>query len=140
MAEGLSCKMTMFEIEDYCQVISRTWNPQLTEDGWSLLLEYPAADEQPGCVIRTTVAVLRLPRPPSWEPRNPDLEDEGRGAGAYSGPPEYWLPRLTQRKRAVTRGSVRKHWAARQLPLWLPNETALIMTTIGYRRSATYRS
>ncbi len=33
MAEGLSCKMIMFEIEDYCQVISRTWSPQLTGDG-----------------------------------------------------------------------------------------------------------
>jgi hypothetical protein len=61
MAEGLSCKMTMFEIEDYCQVISRTWNPQLTKEGWPLLLEYPAADEQPECIIRTTLAALRLP-------------------------------------------------------------------------------
>ena len=50
--------MIMFEIEDYCQVISRTWSPQLTEAGWPLLLEYPAADEQPECVIRTTVAAL----------------------------------------------------------------------------------
>lgn len=103
MAEGLSCKMIMFEIEDYCQVISRTWSPQLTEDGWSLLLEYPAADEQPECVIRTTVAALCLPVLPSWEPRNPDQEGDGRAAGAYAAPPEYWLPRLAQRKRVVAR-------------------------------------
>ena len=79
MAEGLSCKMTMFEIEDYCQVISRTWNPQLTEDGWSLLLEYPAADEQSGCVIRTTVAVLRVPKAAELGATKPRPGRRGQG-------------------------------------------------------------
>jgi T5orf172 domain len=128
MAEGLSCKMTMFEIENYCQVISRTWSPQLTEDGLPLLLEYPAADEQPECVIRTTVAALCLPVLPSWEPRNPDQEDDGNAAGAhrhgaYAAPPEYWLPQLAQQKRAASRNSSGMRWVAGQLPLWLPNET-----------------
>jgi hypothetical protein len=115
--------MIMFEIENYCQVISRTWSPQLTGDGWPLLLECPAADEQPECVIRTTVAALCLPVLPSWQPRNPDQEDDGRAAGAYAAPPEYWLPQLAQRKRVVARNSTGKRWVAGQLPLWLPNET-----------------
>jgi len=130
MAEGLSCKMAMFEIEDYCQVIGRTWNPQLTEEGWPLLLEYPAADEQPECIIRTTRAALRLPRPLTWELRNPDPEDGGRTAAAYAAPPEYWLPQLAQQNRAAARRSTGKRWAASQLPLWLPNEAALCVIAV----------
>ena len=118
MAEGLSCKMAMFEIENYCQVISRTWNPQLTEDGWPLLLEYPTADMQPECVIRTTLAALHLPRPQTWEPRNLDPEDEAAASGDPA-PPEYWLRQLAQRNRSAVKRSAEKRRAKGQLPLWL---------------------
>jgi hypothetical protein len=118
MTEGLFCKMTMFEFEDYCQVISRTWNPQLTEDGWPLLLEYPTSDMQPECVIRTTVAALRLPRPLKWEPRNLDPEDDECAASVDPAPPEYWLRQLARRNRSAVKRSTGKRRGERQLPLW----------------------
>jgi hypothetical protein len=108
IAEGLSCKMTMFETD-----------PQLTEDGWPLLLEYPTTDLQPECVIRTTVAALRLPRPLTWEPRNLDLEDDKGATSVHPAPPEYWLRQLAQRNRSAVKRSAAKRRAEKQLPLWL---------------------
>jgi len=100
-AEGSLCGKAVFEVDDYCQVVSRTWDPKLTPDGWPLLLEYPTADEQPECVIRATLDALDLPRPRSWAPR--DLgTGEVRAATGFDGvPPEYWLTQLSKQRRTA---------------------------------------
>ncbi len=129
MAEGQSCKVVMFEILDYCQVISRTWDLKFSPDGYPLLLNYPASDEQPECVIRTTLAALRLARPRTWAPRNPDPGDGWAAAATDPPPPEYWLTQLAKRRRpARNHGSPRaertsacvSHRAARRAALGRP--------------------
>jgi hypothetical protein len=128
MARGQSCALVIFEITDYCQVISRTWNPQYDEDGWQLPLEYITADEPPPCVIRATRAGMRLPRPQTWAPRNPAPDDGWVMPALSEAPPEYWLTQLAKRGRASTRKPEPKrpaanHPSSEQPPLWLRHMT-----------------
>ena len=117
------CKLAIFEMLDYCQVVSRTWDPKLTADGWPLLLEYPTVDEQPECVIRTTLAVMRQREwPRNWTERNPDHGDWAKAIRKQTSP-EFWLTQLAKvrrsaTKRAITNRSPAKRSSLEQLPLW----------------------
>jgi len=99
MANGESCNFVMFEIRDHCQVVSRTWDLQLSTDGWPLLLNVLTWVELPPCVERGTRAALRMSRPRAWAPRSPDSADGWAQIGGDPQPPEFWLPQLNKPQR-----------------------------------------
>lgn len=117
-ADGRTCQRTAFEFSGFCQVVSRTWTPKFTADGMPLILEYPAASEQPESVIQSTMDALALPRPRAWAPRDPDPEDGWVAVPAQEAPPEYWLTQLGKRRRSRTRSAAANRVPADQLPLW----------------------
>lgn len=117
-ADGRTCTRTAFEFSAFCRVVSRTWTPQFTADGMPLILEYPAASEQPECVIQATMDALALPRPRTWSPRDPDPEDGWVTVAVREAPPEYWLTQLGQRRRSRTRSAAANRVSPDQLPLW----------------------
>lgn len=99
MLSGESCKIAMFEIGAHCQVISRTWDWRVSPDGWPLMLNTPAYDELPACVVRGTRAALRMTPPRTWAPRTPDPEDGWAPTADDPQPPEFWLTQLNQPQR-----------------------------------------
>jgi hypothetical protein len=117
-ADGRDCTRTAFELSAFCQVVSRTWTPKFTADGMPLILEYPAASEQPECVVRSTMDALALPRPRAWAPRDPDPEDGWVAGAVHEAPPEYWLTQLGKRRRSRTRSAAANRVSPDQLPLW----------------------
>lgn len=117
-AEGRTCQRTAFEFSGFCQVVSRTWTPKFTADGMPLILEYPAASEQPESVIQSTMDALALPRPRAWAPRDPDPEDGWLAVAAHEAPPECWLTQLGKRRRSRTRSAAANRVSPDQLPLW----------------------
>jgi hypothetical protein len=116
--DGRTGKRTAFEFSGFCQVVSRTWTPKFTADGMPLILEYPAANEQPESVLQATTDALALPRPRAWAPRDPDPEDGWVTVAAHEAPPEYWLTQLGKRRRSRTRSAAANQVPADQLPLW----------------------
>jgi T5orf172 domain len=117
-ADGRSCKRTAFEFSAFCQVVSRTWTPKFTADGMPLILEYPAASEQPACVVESTMDALALPRPRAWAPREPDPEDAWLAVAAREAPPDVRLAQLGKRRQSRTRSAAANRVSADQLPLW----------------------
>ena len=133
--DGRTCVRTAFEFSAYCQVVSRTWEPKVTSDGMPLLLAFPTADEQPECVIQSTLDALALPRPRAWAPRDPDPEDgwvtvatpeaaqaaqeAARAAQeAAQATPEQWLAQLGKRRRSRAKSAAAHRVSPDQLPLW----------------------
>jgi hypothetical protein len=93
---GSTCVSRIFEISDYCQVVCRTWTPQVTADG-ILLLNFLVS--QPPEVTHNVVrAALTLPGPRSWSMASRDeiLRDL---AGTDTPPPDYWIPKLRKEER-----------------------------------------
>ena len=88
----------VFEAEDHCQIVSRTWSPWLGPHGFPLLLNdfgyngvWPAAK-------RSMREALDLPIPRSWAARQnsgPRLDV----VGSMQPLPEHWLPQLKPRPR-----------------------------------------
>jgi T5orf172 domain len=99
MAGGECCEFVMFEIEGYCQVISRTWDPKFSADGCPLLLNTPTYDELPLCIARGTRAALLMAPPRTWAPRTPNPEDGWAALSGSPQPPEYWLTQLNLPER-----------------------------------------
>jgi hypothetical protein len=118
--DGQTCVRTAFEFSTYCQVVSRTWEPKVTMDGMPLLLAFPTADEQPECVIKSTLDALALPRPRAWAPRDPDPEDGwvAEAEAVAETPPEVWLTQLGKRRRSRAKSAAAHRVSPDQLPLW----------------------
>jgi hypothetical protein len=93
-AKGKSCDIAMFELHDYCQVVSRTWDLKLNPSGYPLLLNIPTYDELPPGTVRTVRAAMRMARPQTWAPRRSDPSEEGSPVVDDPPPPEYWLTQL----------------------------------------------
>ena len=83
-----------------------------------LLLAFPTAEEQPECVIQSTLDALALPRPRAWAPRDPDPEDGWVAVVAQEAPPEYWLTQLGKRRRSRAKSAAAHRVSPDQLPLW----------------------
>jgi len=107
-----------------------------------LLLAFPTADEQPECVIQSTLDALALPRQRAWAPRDPDPEDgwvtvatpeaaqaaqeaaqaaqeAARAAQeAAQATPEQWLAQLGKRRRSRAKSAAAHRVSPDQLPLW----------------------
>lgn len=96
IVDGECCKVTMFEMDSHCQVISRTWDPKFSADGSPLLLNTITYDELPPCVGRGTQAALRMALPRTWAPRTPNPTDGWAALASNPPPPEYWLTQLNQ--------------------------------------------
>ena len=116
--DGQTCVRTAFEFNAYCQVVSRTWEPKVTMDGMPLLLAFPTAEEQPECVIKSTLDALALPRPRAWAPRDPDPEDGWVAEAGAEAPPEFWLTQLGKRRRSRAKSAAAHRVSPDQLPLW----------------------
>lgn len=99
VGDGESCEIAMFEIGDYCQVASRTWEPKFSSDGYPCLLNIPMYEELPPSVVRIIHAAMRLAPPRAWAPRISDPADSRAPLGGKPAPPEYWLTQLNQPQR-----------------------------------------
>ena len=98
-APGESCEIAMFEIDDYCQITSRTWDPKLSSDGYPLLLNTSTYDKLPPCVVRLAQAATHMAAPRTWAPRTPDSVDSWTPIAGNPQPSEYWLTQLNQPQR-----------------------------------------
>lgn len=93
-ADGAAYRIAIFQTINQCQVIARTWDPQLDPHGRSLLLNTVTAElEQPG-IIRTLQAVRQMAPPRNWSPRNPGPASDWALPAQQSRPPEYWMQQL----------------------------------------------
>lgn len=88
----------IFEADDYIQVISRTWSPQIGPHGLPLLLNDFMYDSPWPEAHQSIYNSLHLPIPRSWAPRN-NRTDEWEEFGSTPKKAEYWLPQLKVRKR-----------------------------------------
>lgn len=93
-----ACESVLFEARDYCQVVSRTWSPQVSPQGFPLILNALVRDPSPAMLNAARHAVaLRGPR--SWAPKH-ELRDPGAIHSAAVPPDaQHWLPQLRPRKR-----------------------------------------
>lgn len=86
----------MFEAYSYCQVLGRTYQPQLSPEGLPLQLNVVTEGPRSSTV---TVArrALELPHPRNWAPAtDPDGEI---GFGAKPMEASQWLPQLTKARK-----------------------------------------
>lgn len=95
--DDLRPAFAVFEAGDACQVISRTWNPSFTPDGFPLMLNHFMHEtvwDTASLAMRETVL---LPPSRNWAPRwhDPAMVEVGRDVA----PPNYWLPQLNPRTR-----------------------------------------
>jgi hypothetical protein len=89
----------LFEPDNYCQVISRTWSPQFSGLGFPLLINN-FTYEQPWPEMADSVQeTLSLPIPRSWAPRYEADREDWVPIACDPPSPEYWLPQLRPRKR-----------------------------------------
>jgi hypothetical protein len=72
-ADSRHCKKAIFEMGDYCQVISRTWEAKFNNEGYPRLLNILTYDQPPPCVVRETNAAMHMAFPRSWTPPTPVL-------------------------------------------------------------------
>ncbi|SNR35363.1 GIY-YIG nuclease family protein [Actinomadura mexicana] len=94
VANGESCALAMFEMQNHCQVISRTWNLKLTPHGHPLILNIPSIEELPPCAVRAVRGAMRMAFPRRWAPRSPDPTEGWTPVASDPPPPEYWLRQL----------------------------------------------
>jgi len=110
MTHGERCEIAMFEVDDYCQVTSRTWDPKFSREGFPLLLNDPTYEELPPCAARLFQAATYMAPPRTWAPRTP--EPSGGWAPTAGNPQlsEYWLTQLKQprSRRDPPAGSIGK--------------------------------
>lgn len=83
----------VFESETYCQLVSRTWSPKTSPEGFPLLLNIVTHDVMPPESVRAVRNALALPLPRSWAPRQ-DRDPDWVSVGTEPQPLEYWLPQL----------------------------------------------
>ena len=90
----------VFEMHDFCQVTSRTWNLRLDSDGMPLLLNFVTRSPSPS--IRAAIReILALGAPRTWAPRNPESHywSDWVPPATRSPQPEHWLTQLRPRRR-----------------------------------------
>ncbi|MFF0870156.1 GIY-YIG nuclease family protein [Nonomuraea sp. NPDC003560] len=75
-ANGMACKVALFEMRDHCQAVSRTWKPKIDSSRAPLLLNIITYDEPPEGVARVAALVPRLHQSRCWAPRNPGASEE----------------------------------------------------------------
>lgn len=96
---------TTFEAADWCHVVARTHEPQLSPEGWPLLLNVFTREGVTESERTSVKSALRLPRPRSWASRhNPTLGDSWAPVAPRASTPEHWLAQLgakRQRKRSA---------------------------------------
>ncbi|NBE99705.1 GIY-YIG nuclease family protein [Nonomuraea sp. KC401] len=98
-ASGMACKVALFEMRAYCQVVSRTWEPEIDSSGAPLLLNIVTYDEPPEGVARVAALVPRLHQPRCWAPVSAGASEEWyRSVGDRPQKPEYWLKQLESRR------------------------------------------
>lgn len=117
--EGRAGLRTAFEFSSYCQAVSRTWDREFTPDGAPLIMAYPAAGQQPECVIQATNDALALPRPQAWAPRHPSPAGDWM-APVVTGeaPPEQLLTQLGKRRRSRATSAAANRFPPDQITLW----------------------
>ncbi|MFD7863684.1 GIY-YIG nuclease family protein [Streptomyces sp. NPDC059783] len=87
-----ACTSVIFEAWEPCQVVSRSWSPRWTPEGFPLLLNVLERDLSEA-MLDAARAALDLPAPRNWAPRS-----EGRLHLIPPQPgPEEWLPQLRRR-------------------------------------------
>lgn len=95
-----ACRVTVFDFDDDCQVISRTHHPRTITGGdnrYPLLLNVMTYEQIPAELLRAGRDVLdNMTTPRCWAPRN---GDDSSLRGSAPQPPQYWLPALAKRKR-----------------------------------------
>ncbi|MFI6032166.1 GIY-YIG nuclease family protein [Amycolatopsis magusensis] len=89
----------LFEIQDFCQVTCRTWNPKLDSDGMMPLLNQVTRPASPA-IIAAIDEVLALGPPRSWAPRNPDSYTDWVPPATHQPESEHWLTQLQPRRRS----------------------------------------
>jgi T5orf172 domain-containing protein len=90
----------LFEANDYCQVVSRTWSPRVNLMGQPLLLNDYVIDGRASEATRESVRqVLAMPLPRNWAPASPGDRDGWEIPGSDLQGPVYWLPQLKPRSR-----------------------------------------
>ncbi|MFY1669217.1 GIY-YIG nuclease family protein [Plantactinospora sp. WMMB334] len=94
-----------FEFDSYCQAVCRTWSPQVSEEGFPLLLNFPTEEPTP-TMIDVVSGCLRLPKPQLSTPP-PVPSDSGPDFGSSTASPAYWLRQLNppERRRRPARGA-----------------------------------
>ncbi len=128
-AKGRACILAIFEMDTYCQVISRTWDLKVDPCGCPLLLPDLTIGQLPDGVVLATRAVMRMPVPRTWAPRNPAADDGWVQTAALKAPPEYWLAQLARRRQRARRRTRAKPAPPGQVTLWL---LALTVETEGW--------
>ncbi|MGW6197287.1 GIY-YIG nuclease family protein [Kribbella sp. NPDC055110] len=93
-ADGRACRIAIFQAINHCQVIARTWDPQLDDHGRSLLLNNVTADLEQSGIVRTVHAVRQMAPPRNWSPRDPVSTSDWALPAQRSRPPEYWMQQL----------------------------------------------
>jgi hypothetical protein len=88
----------VFEARDYCQIVSRTWSPVTGSHGFPLILNDFQHDDIWPEAKRAIRAVLSLPVPRDWAPRD-DRDPSWASVGTESADPEYWLPQLERKRK-----------------------------------------
>jgi T5orf172 domain len=92
------CRVTVFDFDDDCQVISRTRHPQTIAFGdtrYPLLLNTMNYEEIPPEMLRAARRVLKsMTTPRCWAPRDTDPISLRESTPQ---PPQYWLPVLAKR-------------------------------------------
>jgi hypothetical protein len=74
-ADGKHCRKVIFEMGDYCQIISRTWNLKFARDGYPRLLNTLSYDRPAPCIADEVNAAMRMAFPRAWTPPAPVLAD-----------------------------------------------------------------
>jgi hypothetical protein len=93
-----SCESVILEARAYCQVLSRTWNPRVTPEGFPFILNVLARDPSPAMLNATRYALARS-GPRTWAPRRGIHDPAGDRHIAAHRAADYWLPQLRPRKR-----------------------------------------
>ena len=92
----------VFEARHHCQMISRTWSPKMSPEGFPLLFNAFTHGEMPPELVLAVKNALALPIPRSWAPRH-DRDPGWVDIGTELQPPEHWLPQLKLRPRKARR-------------------------------------
>ncbi len=93
----------VFEAQNYCQIVSRTFEPAIGVHGLPLLLNDFLLDSKlwPIANYNSVHEALALSVPRNWSPRQDDDSHDSMWQSIGSEPPnaEYWLPQLKQQKK-----------------------------------------
>lgn len=87
----------IFEFHCHCQAIARTSEPQFIESGYPLLLNMITYTEMPESMIEAGRDFLHLPRPRTWAPQNPDVQEGWSDIAQKKADASFWMPQLNKK-------------------------------------------